>query len=292
MSESIYNDIINYIELLRTEFGLSLTLHPTDTILSSGFGTLYRYNFHTSPLCLLCKLQDKSHARCVMTQKLIQRKCAADGGKPFFGLCHAGIGGYIFPIYNKSSFIGYICANGYVCDEKTSRTRLRRLAALTGEDIGTLLQMYENSICTNGCADAGRLEALIMPLVHMLRFVYLETERSIRENQYEPRRSLNLKIVSYLYQNSASDISVDTVAQRFHFSRSYISHMFKNCNGVSFSEFLCRVRLENAAGLLVSSSLPVSSVASEVGFDDANYFSKIFRRHFGISPREYRNSNR
>lgn len=63
---------------------------------------------------------------------------------------------------------------------------------------------------------------------------------------------------------------------------------FKKRNGVSISEYLCRLRLKNAELLLAGASLPITVVASEVGFPDASYFSRLFHRQYGLSPSVYR----
>lgn len=285
----IQADLIGYLELLKSDFGLSITLHPTDSILAAGFGSLFRYNFHTSPLCILCKQNPAAHLRCVRNQKLIRSKCR--GGQPsFYGLCHAGMGGFVFPVFSDSLFIGYICFNGYKSEIGELNKRLNRLHGLTGIGIDELRKRYEASARDNDI-DASKLAVLAAPIVHMLRELYAEIENGIKNELGTARQNLNLQLISYIYQNSAEDISIASVASHFHFSRSYISHMFKKSNSVSFSDFLCRVRLENAAGLLVSTRLPISGVASEVGFDDANYFSKVFHQKYNASPSEYRRMN-
>lgn len=287
MTETIRCDIIRYTEMLQHTHGLSITMHPTDAVLTASFCSLFRYNFHKAPLCLYCK-QDKSlHRRCVRTQKLIEAKCKNTSDPFFFGVCHAGIGCYVFPIKEDSRFLGYICVNGCRADLTSAERRLSATERLVSEiSREQLLRLYEDSILPQ--PDEAILDTLILPLCYMLRQLYRESEQMMRENTHIPHLDLNMRIINYLYQNSTEPISVDSIAEHVHFSRSFISHMFKKNNGVSISEYLCRIRLENAENLLNTSDLSISAIAAEVGFDDANYFSKIFRRKHGMSPRAYR----
>ena len=287
MAADIQNDIIQYIEMLSKNYGLSITIHPTDAILTSGFGSLFRYNFHKAPICLYCKQNRYFHKRCVYTQKLIAAKCQTWQAPYFFGVCHAGVGCYIFPIKEEKTFLGYICINGFSCDKTILSHRLSILrkhdSTISTEE---LLTLHKESIFQT--PEESLLEALILPLPYMLRQLYLKTEKRLKENPQFSDNDLNMKIINYLYQNSTESISVEQIAKHMHFSRSYISHTFKKNNGISISEYLCNIRLSNAETLLTTTNLPISVIASEVGFNDYNYFSKLFHKQYGLSPKEYR----
>ena len=64
--------------------------------------------------------------------------------------------------------------------------------------------------------------------------------------------------------------------------------MFKKQFGMSFSEYVNGKRLEKSRELLLSTVLSVKEIADEVGFTDANYFTRLFRQNFGISPTDFR----
>ena len=287
MTEKIRSDIICYTEMLQDTYGLSITMHPTDAVLTASFASLFRYNFHKAPLCLYCKQNKTLRKGCVRTQKLIEAKCKRTSQPCFYGVCHAGIGCYVFPVMSGSRFLGYICVNGVKAKEAQSLKRLKFIAKhapdLTQEQ---LTQLYEESLLN--VPDEALLEALILPLPYMLCQLYRESVHLMEESAHIPNQDLNMKIINYLYQNSTKQITVDSIAEHIHFSRSFISHTFKKTNGMSISEYLHRIRLENAEALLSTSDLSISAIATEVGFGDANYFSKVFKQKYGISPRTYR----
>ncbi|WP_243767368.1 AraC family transcriptional regulator [Paenibacillus agricola] len=82
-------------------------------------------------------------------------------------------------------------------------------------------------------------------------------------------------------------ISIEQMAQSLGYHRTHLSKMFKQHTGMSPMNFLLKIRMERAR-LLLQESLTVDQVASSVGFADALYFSKQFKKWFGRSPSEYR----
>ena len=64
--------------------------------------------------------------------------------------------------------------------------------------------------------------------------------------------------------------------------------VFKKVTGYSPIDYLLHVRLAKAGELLLKTSIPVSEIASDCGFNDSNYFSRQFRKTYGLSPRDYR----
>jgi AraC-like DNA-binding protein len=82
-------------------------------------------------------------------------------------------------------------------------------------------------------------------------------------------------------------ISIEQMAQSLGYHRTHLSKMFKQHTGMSPMNFLLKIRMERAK-LLLQQALTIEQVASSVGFNDALYFSKQFKKWFGRSPSEYR----
>ena len=86
---------------------------------------------------------------------------------------------------------------------------------------------------------------------------------------------------------SDSDFNVDMLTQEVGISRAQLHRKMKDMTGISTSEFLRNIRLEQAARLLREQKLNVTQVAYTVGFSNLAHFSTIFRKHFGVAPSEY-----
>ncbi len=85
-------------------------------------------------------------------------------------------------------------------------------------------------------------------------------------------------------------LSLESVADEMGLNSSYLSRVFKKERGENFSEYLIRVRIERAQELLGGTELKTYTIASEVGFGDAHYFSQVFKKKCGMTPAEYRQS--
>lgn len=97
-----------------------------------------------------------------------------------------------------------------------------------------------------------------------------------------------LRLLRFIDQNYYLDIDVNVLCSQINYSRSYLSRVFKAEVGMTIPEYLCRVRMDNAKVLLKDPSLSIKEVASSVGVDDPFYFSKLFKKVTGLSPKEYR----
>jgi len=97
------------------------------------------------------------------------------------------------------------------------------------------------------------------------------------------------EIESYLADNLNEDNNLITVSHRFMISQPYLSRVFKEHKGVTYNEYLVRLRVEKAKEMLVKSKgYLIGEIADLVGFSDQFYFSKVFKNLVGYTPREYR----
>lgn len=89
-------------------------------------------------------------------------------------------------------------------------------------------------------------------------------------------------------KNLAYNYTVKTAAEMCNMSESYFSHLFKKELGMSFVEYVNQRRIQKAADLLVHTSLRIGEIAQQVGLDNPNYFSTLFRKYKEQSPLKYR----
>lgn len=98
------------------------------------------------------------------------------------------------------------------------------------------------------------------------------------------QRALMLEARQYLAEHYTHPISLEEIAQALGISSFYLSHIFSQESEFSLFAYLTALRMEKAWDLLQTGKLNVSEVAAAVGYESANYFSKVFRKHFGCSP--------
>jgi len=92
----------------------------------------------------------------------------------------------------------------------------------------------------------------------------------------------------FIHAHHAEDLSLAAVAQAAHMSTFYFCKQFKKATGVSFTDYLSRVRVEKAKEQLLNPNLRVSEVAYEVGFQSLTHFNRVFKKLNGESPTTYR----
>lgn len=93
----------------------------------------------------------------------------------------------------------------------------------------------------------------------------------------------------YIYRNFKNPLSLAEVAKQVHLSPTYFSYLFSQIRKQSFSNFLMETRLEKAKELLEKyPSISISEISKTIGYNDANYFSRVFKKKVGISPSSYR----
>ncbi len=107
--------------------------------------------------------------------------------------------------------------------------------------------------------------------------------------QTAPRsQALFEAIRDYIDANYHQPLSRESVAQAFHISPNYLSHLFQKTGSVGFNEYLSFARLEQAKALLKGYDMKIKEVAHACGFVDSNYFCRLFRKNTERSPSEYR----
>lgn len=117
-------------------------------------------------------------------------------------------------------------------------------------------------------------------------------EPDLEEEPEEPDRlgQAAEKIRRYIRKNYMKDISMQDAARMMNYSDAYFCKLFKQCFDQNFTAYLARFRINEARRLLQDKNASVREVSMLVGYYDANYFAKVFKRIAGMNPSEYRDS--
>jgi AraC-like DNA-binding protein len=105
-------------------------------------------------------------------------------------------------------------------------------------------------------------------------------------------RELIPGVIEYLKRNYRNNITLSDLSGHFYVSPSYLSRRFREKTGLTLVEYLEEIRLEKAEEYLASSEAKITDISEQVGYMDPNYFSKIFKRKYHLSPSDYRAARR
>lgn len=94
--------------------------------------------------------------------------------------------------------------------------------------------------------------------------------------------------VRYIEKNFKNNITLKDVADYMNFSNTYFSKSFKKYVGVNFNKYITEIRIKEAKRLLEKTSISINDLAFDMGYNEPNYFCKVFKKMEGITPSEYR----
>lgn len=100
--------------------------------------------------------------------------------------------------------------------------------------------------------------------------------------------NLNITKVLNCIRNNYQFISLKDMARDFHYHENYLSRMIKQHSQMSFRELLSQIRLQESEKLLLHSDLSITEIALKVGYQKPNYFYKLFKDHYGVTPMEFK----
>lgn len=119
-----------------------------------------------------------------------------------------------------------------------------------------------------------------------------ESDREAVQQGSGERKRLAENMLSCIMEQYREPLRTEDLCRRFHLSRSYLYRIFKENTGASINEFLTAFRVNKAKELLQGTELPVTEVASSVGFQDISHFCHTFKRLAGMTPSGYRSAHR
>ena len=96
------------------------------------------------------------------------------------------------------------------------------------------------------------------------------------------------QILDYIANHCHEKITTAILAQICHLNENYLCALFKSKMGITIGDYINNFRVEKATVLLKNTNFSITDIASQVGFDDPGYFTRVFKKHTGVTPREFR----
>jgi AraC-like DNA-binding protein len=128
----------------------------------------------------------------------------------------------------------------------------------------------------------------VLKLQSLLSELFVLLQAGVRIRKSSRSFAIGEQVKQFLQDHYTLPIHAKELEERFHFHFDYISRCLKEHTGMTPLQYLHFLRLNEAKQLLANSDLSLPDIAEKVGMKDYNYFSRLFRQRFGISPLVYR----
>lgn len=158
------------------------------------------------------------------------------------------------------------------------------------EEIAVLINKLI-AVCTGTSAGKDVLADLAVKEL-LFRIMQVQNLNEGQDHAYSEHTANPLSyVIAYIRQHISDSISIESLSEKAYMSKSTFYRAFKRELGLSPIEFILREKMAIAKKLLLGSNTKIAAISAEAGFQDVNYFIRLFRKMEGITPKQYRLNN-
>ena len=272
----IYRD---YESAFRETTGLPISLRPVE-----AFDLPHHGDPNESPFCMLMAKSNHSCAACLQLQRKIedQAKLEPKTLKCFAGLCDSAV-----PVRVGENLIAFLNTGQIMLHKpnkemfaKTTRSLLK-----LGTDVD--LKRLEEAYFQTRVVTKKQLESVLRLLsVFAQHLSGLGNQLMVSNDAAESPAVARARV--FIAEHHSDEVALGDVARAVNMSAFYFCKTFKRATGMTFTDYLARVRVEKVKNLLLNPHKRVSEAAFEAGFQSLSQFNRVFRRVAGEAPSAYR----
>ncbi|MBE6779136.1 MAG: helix-turn-helix domain-containing protein [Ruminococcaceae bacterium] len=240
------------------------------------------YPLERSPYCSCLHEYPEAMRRCVACDNEAFEK-SGKLGRLYTYRCYAGLQEAVLPLLHNQEVIGYITIGQIRKEEwdiKQMEEAWKKLEAI-GVDIKRLREAYSRQKPMGEKV----LRAAFNIMHACSSYLYLDGIITVREMSAVER------LDAFIEENLDEGLSVETLCDALSVSKARLYTLFEERYGMGVAEYIRICRVNKAKKMLLETRQPISAVAAQCGFPDYNYFTKVFKRYCGVSPRDYRKTN-
>ena len=241
------------------------------TIYDNNGNIIASYPKNKSPFCAMLEWDDKCRT-CDIKGMEICRKT----GKMYIYKCWCGLYEAIVPLYTYGQLSGYFMM-GQILDVDSNVNTILKDSGLESEKARQALKLT--------CRQTYKQIEAFGEIVDICA-KYLTLVNGLEATSND----IALNVQQYLLNHYKEDISIDDLVNTFNVSKSTLHNHFKQEFNTSIHQRLLSIRLNEARKLLISSSYSIKEIALKCGFKDSDYFSKSFKKMYGLTPCDARSS--
>ncbi len=235
--------------------------------------------------CNFCRLmhrQETSAAKCTESDHNSFERCRKKGHLEIYH-CHAGLVEATTPLIDNGVIIGYIMF-GQISDlreESETREMLYQVLSLyQKEPLPVSDDIYHITHKTSE-----QIQAAAKILEACTFYVLLKDMITLQ------RKNFITNLNTFLMEHLSEDLSVNRLMAEFHISRNKLYDSVDEYLGLGIAEHIKNLRIKEARRLLKETNLAVHEIADKVGFNDYNYFCRVFKKEVGMPAKQYRREN-
>jgi AraC family L-rhamnose operon transcriptional activator RhaR len=209
---------------------------------------------------------------------------------------------YVYNCVFKPEFIDYKLMNSKDFYEVTHHFLLQSFFSEEVDNIknikllncesNVIEHIYEKMYTEFKLKDKGYIEILRAYVIELLITIFrlYEKSRNTNRNTETEKRQIVDKVIKYMRDNYSNDIKLEDLSTMAFLSPNYFSKLFKECTSTTISEYIQKLRVEEACKLLKNTDKKIIDISFQVGYKDIKFFNQIFKRIIGKTPGEYRKS--
>ena len=277
-------EITDFINAIRELSGVGICYYDLNAFFNYDKYGIKNNRGHYCEFCEKARALPGGREACEKSDKGEAIMLAKQYKEPFFYECHMGMRELVIPLIREETLLGLVFV-GQSRMEDTCNDKIGLNASRLNGDPAEFLKLYHK-----------------LPLVSQKNILNIGTILT----QYFDVRIWNNELLSsdttsvgsnidlaeaiyrYVQLNYRHKLSTKDIAGEFHVNASYASRRFSQRYQRTITEHISRVRIERAKMLLQETEAPIGNIALNVGFDDINYFSRVFKEITKVSPLAYR----
>jgi len=275
-ASQIYRD---YEQAFRETIGLPLALQPVE-----GWSLTFAGDPNQNPFCALMAGTNQSCAACLQHQAELQKSAELEAHtlKCFAGLCDSAV-----PIRVGENVVAFLHTGQILLHQPDSKQFQKTTRQLLKFGVDTDLKKLEEKFFQSRVLSTKQHESIIRLLsIFAQHLAALSNQLAVQEEHSESPQIVRAR--GFIHEHQDEDLSLEQVAKAVNMSAFYFCKMFKKATGMTFTDYLARVRVEKVKNLLLNPHKRISEAAFEAGFQSLSQFNRVFRRVAGESPTAYR----